>query len=280
VTVGTGLLKGGIEMFDKLIESNTVEAEFKPRRKFFMVSSVVVGILFLTAVVASLYAHDINLGTNDFDMAELLAPIAPDVPEPEPPRPQQQQRTEPQESELPNRQHLIANINQTQPIPNEISTTPNTQAAIPETGRYTFDKNRPDRNGVGNIGAESRPQGTCSGSEVVASEPAEATQPPPVVPPAPKRPTTISKGVVNGTAIDLPKPAYPAVARAVNLTGSVNVQVLIDESGNVVSAKAVDGHPFFRLEAERAARRAKFKPTLLSEVPVKVTGIIVYRFMK
>jgi protein TonB len=58
------------------------------------------------------------------------------------------------------------------------------------------------------------------------------------------------------------------------------VQVLIDETGNVVSAKAIDGHVFFKSEAERAARRAKFKPTLLSNHPVKVTGVIVYRFTR
>ena len=54
-------------MFDKLIESNSAEAEFKPRRKFFMVSSVVVGILFLCAVMFSLYAQDLDLGTEAYD---------------------------------------------------------------------------------------------------------------------------------------------------------------------------------------------------------------------
>jgi protein TonB len=56
--------------------------------------------------------------------------------------------------------------------------------------------------------------------------------------------------------------------------------VLINEQGDVVSAKAVDGHLLFRQEAERAAKRAKFRPTLLSDEPVKVTGVIVYRFTK
>jgi protein TonB len=98
--------------------------------------------------------------------------------------------------------------------------------------------------------------------------------------PVVKKPVTQSKGVVNGFAIDLPKPVYSPVARAMNLGGVVNVQVLIDEAGNVVSAKAVDGHILFRPEAERAARRAKFKPTLLSDQPVKVTGVIVYSFKK
>ncbi|MGI9055842.1 MAG: energy transducer TonB [Pyrinomonadaceae bacterium] len=89
---------------------------------------------------------------------------------------------------------------------------------------------------------------------------------------------TISGGVVNGKAVDLPKPAYPAAARAVRASGAVNVQVLIDESGSVISANAVSGHPLLRASAVSAARNAKFKPTLLSGKAVKVSGVIVYNF--
>ena len=89
---------------------------------------------------------------------------------------------------------------------------------------------------------------------------------------------SISGGVLNGKAIDLPKPTYPAAARAVRATGAVNVQVTVDEKGDVVSAEAVSGHPLLRASATMAARKAKFNPTLLSGKPVKVTGIIVYNF--
>jgi TonB family protein len=58
----------------------------------------------------------------------------------------------------------------------------------------------------------------------------------------------------------------------------VNVQVTIDEAGNVTSASAVSGHPLLRQVAAQAARGAKFKPTLLSGQAVKVSGIIVYNF--
>lgn len=94
--------------------------------------------------------------------------------------------------------------------------------------------------------------------------------------PAPK---SVSKGVVNGNAVSLPKPAYPAAAKAVNASGTVSVQVTIDENGNVISAKAVSGHPLLQAAAVEAARQAKFRPTLLEGQPVKVTGIIVYNFV-
>ena len=59
-------------------------------------------------------------------------------------------------------------------------------------------------------------------------------------------PKTISGGVVNSKATQLVKPPYPAAAKAVNASGAVNVQVTIDENGNVISAAALSGHPLLR----------------------------------
>jgi TonB family protein len=89
----------------------------------------------------------------------------------------------------------------------------------------------------------------------------------------------ISKGVLNTSAISLVKPAYPAEARESRASGAVNVQVVIDEQGNVLSAKAVSGDPKLRAASEDAARSSKFAPTVLSGVPVKVTGVIIYNFV-
>src|SRR6188472_3019943 len=111
-------------MFDKLIESNSAGAEFKPRRTFFMVSFVVVGILFVSALVFDLYAAKFDLGTDNFELAELLAPITADAPEPIPPRPQPQQTNQTQQSEVAIRHDLIARVEDTQTAPDKISTTP------------------------------------------------------------------------------------------------------------------------------------------------------------
>lgn len=97
------------------------------------------------------------------------------------------------------------------------------------------------------------------------------------VPPPP--PKTISGGVLNGKAISKPQPAYPAIARAAKASGTVTVQVLVDESGNVVTARAVSGHPLLQQSAVAAARQAKFSPTKISGQPVKVTGVITYNFV-
>jgi Gram-negative bacterial TonB protein C-terminal len=59
---------------------------------------------------------------------------------------------------------------------------------------------------------------------------------------------------------------------------TVTVQVTIDEAGNVVSARAVSGNPNLYEYALENATRQKFAPKLLSGKPVKVTGVIVYKF--
>lgn len=90
---------------------------------------------------------------------------------------------------------------------------------------------------------------------------------------------TGSSGLLNRKAVSIGKPSYPAAAKAVGATGTVKVQVLIDEKGNMYSAEAMSGHPLFRRAAENAACDSRFTPTLLSGQPVKVSGFITYNFV-
>jgi TonB family protein len=100
-----------------------------------------------------------------------------------------------------------------------------------------------------------------------------------VPPPQQYKGVPVEGGVLNGKAANLVKPPYPAAARAVRASGAVNVQVTIDEQGNVIRASAISGHPLLRAAAVQAARASTFLPTLLEGKPVKVTGIIVYNFV-
>ncbi|HJU53141.1 MAG TPA: VWA domain-containing protein, partial [Pyrinomonadaceae bacterium] len=93
---------------------------------------------------------------------------------------------------------------------------------------------------------------------------------------APSRP--ISGGVLNGKAVQLPAPHYPPSAKNQRASGTVTVEVLLDEEGKVIEARAIEGHPALRQSAVEAARRARFSPTILSGRPVRVTGVITYRF--
>lgn len=95
-----------------------------------------------------------------------------------------------------------------------------------------------------------------------------------------KKGRSVAGGVLNGKAISLPKPDYPAEARAAGAAGAVAVQVTVDEGGSVVEAKAVSGHPLLQPVSVNAALQAKFAPTSLMGEPVKVTGVIIFNFAK
>jgi TonB family protein len=89
----------------------------------------------------------------------------------------------------------------------------------------------------------------------------------------------INGGILNGKAISLPKPVYPPEAKAAIASGEVKVQIVIDESGDVIWAKAISGHELLQAVSEEAASNAKFSPMMLSGQPVKVKGFLLFRFM-
>lgn len=108
-------------------------------------------------------------------------------------------------------------------------------------------------------------------------------EPPPVAPPASSAPKPllrpVSGGVLNGKATNLPAPRYPEMAKRMGAFGSVDVEVIIDVNGKVIAAKAVNGPQPLREAAAQAAREARFSPTMLSGQPVKVSGVITYKFV-
>jgi protein TonB len=110
----------------------------------------------------------------------------------------------------------------------------------------------------------------------------EAGAPPPLPKPspspAPKR-QTVSLGVLTSKVISKPTPPYPPLAKAAGVQGEVTIQILVDEAGKVISARAVSGNPLLRPAAEQAAYQTRFTPTLLSNQPVKVTGTITFNFI-
>jgi TonB family protein len=103
-------------------------------------------------------------------------------------------------------------------------------------------------------------------------------------PPAARKPKPSSSKIIDGGALDgkvssKPQPGFPAAARSVRVQGAVTVEVIVDEEGSVISARATNGHPFLQPSAVQAARLARFTPTLLSGEPVKVRGVITYNFV-
>ena len=109
---------------------------------------------------------------------------------------------------------------------------------------------------------------------------------PPAMPGFPSKPKAAADddslsdaGILNSRAIDLPTPVYPAAARKDHISGQVQVKVVLDETGKVVSAEATFGPEQLQAAAVEAAKRARFKPTIVGGVPQKVFGIVLYDFV-
>jgi protein TonB len=225
------------------------------------------------------FAEFLDTGLADELSLETLVapPVIEEAPEPEPEK-------EPEPQKDPNvdiRKEIIAAMFETPPKPPETVSTVKNTVKERDPNRFTVKGDRdytaanappPDYKGPVNTGGT----GSDSGRPGAGGD-TEGGGPPP--PPPVRRPSRpISGGVLNGKARSLPQPAYPAAARAVRAQGNVTVQVVIDEQGNVISASAAGGHALLKPAAVSAARRAKFSPTLLSGQPVKVSGVIVYKF--
>lgn len=111
----------------------------------------------------------------------------------------------------------------------------------------------------------------------------ESAKPPPPPPPPPPSAESLkliqkASGVLVTSAIKRVEPEYPSQAKASNVSGTVQVEITIDEAGNVVSARAVSGHPLLKAAAVDAARQWQFLPTTLSGEPVKVAGTLTFNF--
>jgi len=271
-------------MLDQLVESKTNQKE--NRSGYLLTTFVLVVGLFFSALTWSLFAKDVGLGSGTLDVSTLVAPIVESAPVPIKKEQKHEQNNQPKSAEI-TRQANILRIDENPIVPKDVSVVPNLQKSRPN-GNFTISPDNFESDGFTT---------NMTGRENVGGDTDDGigTNPPPIenvkkpgVPPALKKlpveialkvkPTIKSEGVINGKAKFLPKPTYTAAAKAIRATGDVNVQVLIDEAGNVVSASAVGGHPLLKGEAEKAARNAKFNPTLLSGQPVKVSGVIVYKF--
>ena len=118
-------------------------------------------------------------------------------------------------------------------------------------------------------GTETRtPAGLPAGVPIGASPPPE---PPPKL-------VRQSPGVVLGGAIKRVDPVYPGAARDARQSGTVAVEVMINEQGNVTSARALTGPALLRNAAVAAARAWKFKASTLGGVPVATTTTITFNF--
>jgi periplasmic protein TonB len=268
-------------MLDQLVESKSHAAEDTKRSGFLLTTFIIMVTILMSAWLYSLFAKDYGMGGDELSLETLVAPpIIEDAPEPEP-----EKQPEKKEPDVDVRKELIQNIMSSPVKPPEVTSIQRNPVKEMRLDRFTKIGSTDSDTGAAIDPGAARvvAGGSSSGDGSTGGDPDASGGggvPPPPPPPVKKAvPKQISGGVLNGKATSLPKPPYPPAARAVRAAGAVSVQVLIDESGNVVSASAVSGHPLLRAAAVQAARGARFSPTQLSGQPVKVSGVITYNFV-
>lgn len=83
----------------------------------------------------------------------------------------------------------------------------------------------------------------------------------------------------NGCPVNLHKPFFPETAKKLRIFGAGEVEIIIDETGKVVFAKAVKGKAIFYANSEKAAFLSRFRPLILCEKPVWQKRNIRYIFL-
>ncbi len=88
----------------------------------------------------------------------------------------------------------------------------------------------------------------------------------------------LSVGSLIGYATKKTNPVYPSVARSMRMTGTVKVEVLIDEEGKVSEIQNADGPSLLQGAAQDAVKKWKFKPFTRDGEPVRAQGFVSFNF--
>jgi protein TonB len=275
-------------MFSNLIESGSHAADLKRKGRFFIGTTLFYGLLLAVTGVGSIYAYNVSLDYDpDYELVALMRFPPVEARAQEPRREQQRAAASPSRSnqiamrteismQTPYNGHRIASASTPELRPNQAFVLGNINVTPEASGGP-----------VGpNLGGSPHGNGTDIGPRVTETGGEGGPPPVPTTTPKPTPPARqtggtikVSDGVISSKIIEKPAPPYPPIAKAAGISGPVAVQILVDEQGRVISAKATSGSPLLQAAAVQAAYRARFTPTLLSGQPVKVTGSITYNFV-
>lgn len=272
-------------MFTHLIESGSHKKDIARRGRFFLGTLGFYGLLLMVAGVASVFAYDTHLAQQNLELYTLVAPPPLQAETQRPNEPIRPAAGGLQRNQLAERPEAIARLLQSTLTPEKTSTVRNIVAEMPRGPFIISNRTIDPREGGGDIGpprgAGDLHNNTNRTAVVVPVDPAD-TPPPPRVAPTPVKPpeqVRLSSIVISSKIINKPAPAYPMLAKQARVQGAVTVEILINEQGRVVSARATSGHALLRAAAQASAYQATFSPTSISGHPVKVAGVITYNFI-
>lgn len=127
-------------------------------------------------------------------------------------------------------------------------------------------------------GSKRSTTGSRQSSGRVASKPTTAT-PTRVVPKAFNGPVLGDKySFLNFEVVDAVKPVHTNAAKAAGAKGLVQVEILVETDGRVISAHARTGNKLLWPEAERAALGSRLDRPTDNGRAARALGFLVYRF--
>lgn len=275
-------------MFNNLIESGFHTADLRRRGSFLFGTVLVYALLLTAAGIGSIYAYEARVDDQNLELTAVVTmiPVAAEPPKNLPERAANHQprasRSADQAVRTPMRTLNQGDVTDMRKPPTAVGITGNNvPPMLPgaelgprnlDPGGFAGSRTLPG-NGDGTPGT---PSGSNRGGDIIRDTPPEIKR----VESTPPKPRAVqSLGVIESKVIRKAVPPYPELARRARAQGMVTVQILLDEQGNVVSARATNGHPLLRAAAEQAAYQTRFSPTLLSNQPVKVSGIITFNFI-
>ena len=274
-------------MFSNLIESGSHAVDLKRKGRFFLATTAFYGLLLAAAGVGSVYAYNAKLDYSpDYELLSIMRFPPAEARSEEPRREERRAASSPARNDqiamrteasvqTPYHGDRIASIHTPEVRINQAFVLGNRNFTPAEPGGPV---------GPPNNGGLPHGTGNDAGPSVTETAgppppPAAVPTPKPQPPTRPEGPVKLTSSIISSKAIDKPAPPYPPIAKTAGIQGTVAVQILIDEQGHVVSAKATSGPPLLLNAAVQAAYRARFTPTVLGGQAVKVTGSISYNFV-
>jgi protein TonB len=215
-------------------------------------------VIVATLIIVPLYTTG-TIQLHDYEDTRLVAPPAA----PPPPPPASGRAVVPRAtSARPKVTYQLGKLTAPVSIPKTSST--DSAAAAPDFGGFV--------GGVPGGLPGGVPGGQLGGSlgGVIGGTGTSIPTPPPQQPPPVKRIVRVGSGLKAPRKTYSVPPDYPVLARQTHVAGTVVVNAVIDEHGNVVQARAVSGHPLLIPAALSAVLQWKYEPTLLNGTPVAV----------
>ncbi len=94
------------------------------------------------------------------------------------------------------------------------------------------------------------------------------------------QPKRISNDQAMEAALTKVQPAYPAVAKQLNIEGGVELEATIDADGSVDRVNIVSGNPVLTKPSVEALKKWKFKPFTDGGKPVQAVAPFHFTFRK